>query len=158
MKIMTNEIHMFVIWHQATQFFNIILQQIEAVAEILDVIQYTCNIRNAITIQQKLYNISFEEAREKCRNGNFDVFIVIIVRLKHSIYIMASTHWGTARVEKHMYTIKNTLREQLNSPYGIHSTIDEKEAEHDIQAMTGKKSSYYANHSVWNKEMKEINL
>lgn len=155
---MTNEIHMFVIWHQSIQFFEIILHQIEAIAEILDVIQYTCNIRNAITIQQKLYNISFRAAREKCKNGNFEVFIVIIVRLKHGIYIMTSTHWGNARVERHMYTIKNTLRKKLNSPYGIHSTIDEKEAEHDIWVMTGKKRSYYFDHSVWNKKIRKINL
>ncbi len=155
---MTNEIHMFVIWRQAIQYFEIILQEIEFAAEILDVIQYICNVSHAISIQQQLYNISFDEAQEKCKNGNFDIFIVIIVRLKHSIYIMTPTHWGTARVEKNMYTIKNTLRKKLNAPYGIHSTIDEEEAKHDIWVMTGKRSRYYTNHSVWDKKIKEINL
>lgn len=155
---MIYEIHMFIIWHQAIPFFEYIIETIESKLEILDVIHFTCNRNYAIAIQQKLYNISFEEARKKCASNNFEDFIVIIVRLKHSIYIMASTHWGYARVEKHMYTIKKTLRQILNIPFCIHSTINEEEAERDIWIMTGKKSSYYIDHSVWNKVPKEITL
>lgn len=155
---MTNEIHVFVIWYQAMPFVEYILQEIQSVLEIIDVIQYTCNRSAAITIQQKLYEISFEEAEEKCESGNFEQFIVIIVRVRHSIYIVASTHWGRARVEKHMYTIKNFLRKKIKVPFCIHSTINEKEAERDIWTLTGKKSSEYADSFVWNEKIREIQL
>ncbi|MCX4366208.1 MAG: hypothetical protein OSJ70_10635 [Bacilli bacterium] len=115
--------------------------------EVIDVIKYNYNKSSAIEIQQKLYNISTEEAEEKCRKNNFENFIVIIVRIKHSIYIITSTHWGIARVEKHMYTLKNNLRERINVPFGIHSTINEEEAKHDVQIITGKDINYYMEHS-----------
>lgn len=155
---MINEIHAFVIWHQAIPFFEYILQEIESTLEIMDIIQYTCNQTCAIAIQQKLYDISCEEAQKKCENNNFEKFIVIIVRIKHSIYIMTTTHWGTARVEEHMYTIKNNLRQKINIPFCIHSTINEKEAERDIGILTGKKSCDYINHSIWNRKIREIQL
>lgn len=149
---------MFVIWHQAIPFFDYILQEIGSTLEIVDVIQYTCSRTSAIAIQQELYNISFEEAREKCEISNFEQFIAIIVRVKQSIYMITTTHWGRARVEEHMYTIKNDLRKKINIPFCIHSTISKKEAERDIWVLTGKKSFDYTNYAIWNKKIREIQL
>lgn len=155
---MLHEIHMFIVWHQAISFFEYIIDTIASKLEIIDVIHFTCNKSRAITIQQKLYNISFREAHEKCESNNFEDFIIIIVRLERSIYITTSTHWGIAKVEKHMYMIKDTLRKELNIPFCIHSTISKEEAERDIPLMTGKTTSYYIDHPLWDKMTKEIIL
>jgi len=155
---MIYEIHMFIVWHQAIPFLEYIIETITSTLEIIDVIHFTCNKSYAIAIQQKLYNISFHESQEKCKNNNFEDFIIIIVRLKHATYITTSTHWGIARVEKHMYTIKNTLRKKLNLPFCIHSTISKEEAKSDILIITGKASQHYIDYPLWNRRIKEINI
>lgn len=153
---MESEIHLFVIWAEALPFTTYIIDQLNNYFVILEVLETFCSQTRSIKIQSDLYGFTQQESKKRCEEHNYSHFISIIVRVIYPEYIVAKTRWGIAKVEGNMYTQKNNIRNYLGLPFGIHGTLDEKEAKHDFPILTDYDVGEFFAYRKWNKTIKHI--
>lgn len=155
---MTPEVHLFIIWAEAFPYADYVIGELSKKFIILEVLEVFCDFSRSIIVQQCLYGFSQKDAELRCVKNELSNYIAVIVRVEAPEYIITTARWGEARVERHLYSEKTALRNCINLPYGIHGTIDNYEAEHDILVATGFNIQVFSEKTEWNHSVKKIIL
>ena len=135
---MKSELHDFILWENAIPEYEKIIKEMKISFEIKRVYKISWLKEKFENNLKRFYGVTLANPAEKkslCGNGSF---LFIIVEDKNPIHEKRKTSLGTQMVNSNIYDKKMKLRKILGSGFLIHSSIHEKEANHDFMMLLGK--------------------
>lgn len=135
---MESELHAFILWENAVPKSKEIIDYIKEKFEICKIHKIKWPESKFADNLKRFYGVTLTNPIEKesiCGNGPF---LLVTVLDKNPKYGKRKTSLGSQIVNTNIYDQKMEYRKKLGSGYIIHSSIHEKEANHDFTLLLGK--------------------
>jgi len=135
---MESELHAFILWENAVPKSEQIIDNIKEKFEICKIYKIEWPKSKFADNLKRFYGVTLANPIQKesiCGNGPFLLVIVLDKNPKHG---KRKTSLGSQIVNTNIYDQKMEYRKKLGSGYIIHSSINEKEANHDFTLLLGK--------------------
>jgi hypothetical protein len=157
---MESEIHSFILWENARHQSKKIIKDLEEKFQILEIFGIFWPKKKFAQNLKRFYGITLTDPHKKesiCGNGSF---LLIIVLDKNPIHGKRKTSLGSQIVNTNIYDHKMQSRRILGSGYIIHSSIHQKEANHDFTLLLGKNIDQLKTElkKPWNGKIKEKHI
>ena len=157
---MKEELHLFIIWENARNKQEEIVNDIKEKFEIINIYDMNWSKNKFSNNLSRFYGTNLPDGSAKeqhCGNGKF---LLIIVKDTNPQYEERMTSKGPKIVNINMFDKKELYRKNTGGGHKIHATNDEKETNHDITLLLGKNVEDYKheNQEKWNGKIEDINL
>jgi len=157
---MESEIHSFILWEKARSQLKKTIKDLEAKFEILEILEIFWPKNKFAQNLKRFYGTTLTDPQKKeavCGNGSF---LLIIVSDKNPIHGKRKTSIGSQIVNTNIYDQKMQIRRILGSEYIIHSSIHQKEANHDFTLLLGKNIEQLKKElkKPWNNKIEEKHI
>ena len=155
---MKEELHLFIIWQNARDKQNEILDDIKQNFEIIQVYDMEWSKEKFANNLTRFYGTNLPAGSGKevhCGNGKF---LLIIVKDLNPVYEDRKTSKGTKYVNIHLFDKKDEYRMLTGGGHKIHATNNEIETNHDLTLLLGKNVEDYLreNSQEWNGQIQDI--
>lgn len=150
------EVHLFIIWENAREKENEILEDIKSNFTILGLYNITWSREKFSQNLSRFYgtNLPKNSGKEQhCGNGTF---LLVIVEVENPIYEKRDTSKGMQTVNINMFDKKTYYRELTGGGHKIHATNSEEETNHDLSLLLGKNIADYLKNFDPNQEIQPI--
>ena len=150
------EVHLFIIWQNALDKKQEILEDINKNFEILRIYQIEWSKEIFSENLSRFYGTNLPAGcgkEQHCGNGPF---LLIIVKDKISKYETRATSKGDQIVNVHMFDKKTYYRELTGGGHKIHATNSQEETNHDITLLLGVSVEDFLKQDLSNKEIIEL--
>lgn len=132
------EIHLFIIWENALDKKEEILQDIKTHFEIINIYENTWSKDKFSENLSRFYGTNLPQGSGKEQHCGTGPFLLIIVKDNHPKYEMRATSRGAELVNVNLFDKKTQYREWTGGGHRIHATNNTKETNHDITLLLGK--------------------
>lgn len=155
---MKEELHLFIIWQNARNKQEEIIEDIRKNFNIIKVYNMCWSQNEFSNNLSRFYGTNLPKGSGKeqhCGNGEF---LLIIVKDLKPKYEERMTSKGSKVVNTNMFDKKEQYRKWTGGGHRIHATNDEKETNHDLTLLLGKNIEDYLkeNSKQWNEEIEDI--
>ena len=156
---MKKELHLFIIWENARNKQNEILEDIKKNFKILNVYEVEWAKENFSNNLTRFYGTNLPAGSDKevhCGNGKF---LLIIIQDLNPKYEERDTSKGKKVVNINLFDKKTEYRNLTGGGHKIHSTNSETETNHDITLLLGKNVEDYLKYNgetKWNGKIEEL--
>lgn len=142
----TNELHLFIIWSNASKEFRKIMDDIRSNFEIIKIFEVEWEEERFVTNLVRFYahsqsHLCEEEIRDvmeaKKEHCGGERFLVVAVLDANPVYEKKETSSGTAYVNKKMFESKERYRELTGGGHKVHATNSVEEADKDLIMLFG---------------------
>jgi hypothetical protein len=137
MKLLNNEMHIFIIWEHAQNIKRKIISDIEKNFTIIDIYNILWDQDNYSDNMTRFYGQNLVNGSGKeieCGKGRFSLIIVLDNR---PCYMERLTSKGAKIVNTRMYDAKSRYRDWTGGGHKIHATNDPAETMHDLYLLLG---------------------
>ena len=135
---MKSEYFAFILWENARKHQTQIIKDIETKFQICKIFDITWPKNRFKRNLKRFYGVTLVDPAEKerqCGNGSF---LLLVVADRTPIHGKRKTSLGSQIVNTNIYDNKMEYRRLLGSGFIIHSSIHQKESEHDFMLLLGK--------------------
>jgi len=135
---MNSELHAFILWEYARNKSKEIIDDLETRFEICQIYEISWPKTKFAKNLKRFYGVTLANPIQKesqCGNGPF---LLIIIRDNNPKHGKRKTSLGSQIVNTNVYDLKMQYRRMLKSGFIIHSSIHEKESNHDFTLLLGK--------------------
>lgn len=148
---MREELHLFIIWENARDKQNEIIEDIKKNFKILNIYEMKWDKEHFSNNLSRFYGTNLPKGSGKETHCGTGEFLLIIVKDTNPIYEERQTSKGGKTVNTNMFDKKEQYRKLTGGGHKIHATNDEKETNHDITLLLGKNIEDYIkeNNSEW---------
>ena len=136
-KIKT-EIQLFIIWENARKETNKLFTEIKKNFIINQVYEISWTPNNIIHNLKRFYGITLPNPEKKANQCGKGSFLLVIVTDTNPIHGIRGTSMGKQLVNTNIYDTKRKIRQIVAGDYPIHSSIHQKEANHNLTLLLGK--------------------
>lgn len=154
--MMEKETHLFIIWENALQYKNQILNEIKEKFEILNIYEIEWQKEKFLENLSRFYGTNLPNAKEKAEHCGIGKFLLIIVNDGNPIYEMRNTSKGEKLVNINLFDAKEKYRKLSGGGHKIHATNNEKETNHDLTLLLGTCVKDYTNSNQKQENIIEI--
>jgi hypothetical protein len=155
---MNEELHSLILWENSRKDSEKVIESIKEKFEICQIFEIEWPKQKFVSNLKRFYGITLADPQNKKSKCGDGPFLLIIIRDQNPIDGKRKTSLGSQIVNTNIYDFKMKTRKTLGSGYSIHSSIHQKEANHDFMLLLGKSleeiSADYKN--PWNGEIKEL--
>lgn len=156
---MKSEIHLFIIWENARDKQQQILDDIKNNFKIIRIFEMQWNKENFSRNLSRFYGTNLPKGsgkEEHCGNGKF---LLIIVKDESPKYEERATSKGSQTVNVNLFDKKTQYRELTGGGHKIHATNNEKETNHDITLLLGKNiEDFLEENKEYEENISELNI
>ena len=135
---MKQELHSLILWENARKDSKIIIDSIELKFEICKIYEIFWPTENFANNLKRFYGVTLADPQNKKRKCGDGAFLLIIIRDKNPIKGKRKTSLGSQIVNTNIYDFKMKIRKMLGSGFIIHSSIHQREANHDFTFLLRK--------------------
>lgn len=132
------EIHLFIIWENALNKKEEILEDIKKNFEIINIYENTWSKDKFSENLSRFYGTNLPQGSGKEQHCGTGPFLLIIVKDNQPKYEMRATSRGAELVNVNLFDKKAQYREWTGGGHRIHATNNTKETNHDITLLLGK--------------------
>jgi len=157
---MNVELHSLILWEKARKDTDKIVKDLQTKFEICEIYEiYWTNTIFAKNLK-RFYGVTLadpEEKKRKCGSGPFLLILILDNNPKHG---KRKTSLGSQTVNTNVYDLKMQYRRMLGTGYIIHSSIHQKEANHDFTLLLGKNVKELINNfdKPWDGKIKNMDI
>jgi len=153
---MTQEIHIFIVWDNASEFFNNIIEDLTHHVTIKQVIKVSWSTDLFSENLTRFYGQNLPPGCDKETHvGNAPFHLIIIEDSKPS-YAQRDTTKGNLSVNTNIFDLKQKYRLMTGGGHKIHATNNSKESKHDILLLLGKDSNEFSQIDNWDGNIIEL--
>lgn len=137
---MKDELHLFIIWSNGRNKQEEILEDMIKNFEIIKVYEIEWTKDNFAKNLSRFYGTNLPKNCKKEENCGTDKFLLIVLKVKNSVYDKRNTTRGEEIVNVKMFDKKTEYRELTGGAYvgRVHGTNNEVETNHDLTLLLGK--------------------
>ena len=156
---MKKELHLFILWENARNKQNEILDDINKNFKILNVYDIEWAKENFSNDLTRFYGTNLPAGSDKeihCGNGRF---LLIILQDLNPVYEERDTSKGTKIVNTNLFDKKTEYRNWTGGGHKVHATNSQSETNHDITLLLGKNVEDYLKDNgekEWNGKIEEL--
>jgi hypothetical protein len=135
---MEQELHSMILWENAKKDSETIINSIKDKFEICKIYEIFWPKENFTNNLKRFYGVTLADPQNKkikCGDGSF---LLIIIRDKNPKKGKRKTSLGSQIVNINIYDFKMKIRKMLGTGFIIHSSIHQREANHDFTLLLGK--------------------
>lgn len=127
------KLQLFLIWHNAIEYYPYIIQKLSSLFTIIGVYQTEWNRIKTLYKMIKLYQFTIAEAQRKLSECGYGKVIIILVEDAAPISKLYITKYGNIPVSKRAQEVKEEIRNFLKEKNLIHGTMIDFELKNDIK-------------------------
>lgn len=155
-KKFSSEVHLLIIWGNASKWKSTILEDLSTNVEIKCVYKVTWSDQLFSRNLTRFYGQHLPAGSDKELHIGKLAFHVVIVEDKNPIYANRSTTRGECSVNINIFDLKQKYREMTGGGHMIHATNNTHESKHDLWLLFKKKQEYFIDMSAWDGAIIEI--
>ncbi len=126
------ELQLFLIWHNAIEYYPYIIQKLSSSFIIRGVYETVWNRTKTLYKMIELYQFTFDQAKIKLSECGYGKVIIILVEDTAPIPKLYITKYGIIPVSKRAQEVKADIRNFLGNKNLIHGTMIDFELQNDI--------------------------
>ena len=155
---MDTELHAFIIWKNARDMTNDILNDLKKKFELLEVYEVNWSPEFFSDNMSRFYGVNLPPGAFKANQHDFGPFLLCIIEDKNPIYGNRETAKGETHVNINTFDAKQTYRSWTGGGNNIHASNTEEETEHDLILLLGKNLKDIRNSlpQAWNGKIKSV--
>ena len=153
---MTSEIHIFIVWDNASNFSKQIIKDLSSCVTIKQVLKVTWSTSLFSENLTRFYGQNLPPDCDKEKHIGNGPFHLIVVEDLNPNYEERETTKGKLSVNANIFDLKQKYRLMTGGGHKIHATNNSIEAKHDIWLLLGKDSTQYFKIKNWDGDIPEI--
>lgn len=135
---MEQETHVFIIWENARNKTEKVFSEIERRFQICEVYEIKWSNDNFEKNLKRFYGVTLVNPSKKISQCGTGPFLLLIVKDNSPKHGLRKTSLGKQVVNTNIYDSKREFRKFLGGGFPIHSSIHEKEANHNLTLLLGE--------------------
>jgi hypothetical protein len=132
------ELHIFILWPSALHVADRIYDDLERRFELVDSVLLHWDDERFDENLVRLYGTTLPKRGQKVGDAAEIPFHVLVVRDPEPVYAPRQRSWGIGPANASTYDAKLRYRGWAGGGYGVHATIDRREAERDLLLLLGR--------------------
>lgn len=153
-----SRLYLVIIWEKSRNKTDIILEDLKKKFIIRDVYEVKWSKENFLNNLKRFYGQSLPDAQEKAQLCGTGPFLLIIVSDPHPKFGEIRNSNEKDMVNDNINDSKVKYRKWIGKDFTVHSSISEKETEHDLTLLCGKNTEYLEKElpAMWNGSIKKL--
>ena len=153
---MKSEIHIFIIWNNASGFFDHIINDLSKHVLIKQVLKVSWSSQNFSENLARFYGANPPPDSGKEKHIGKGPFHLIIVEDRQPIYATRETSKGNLTVNTNIFDLKQKYRSETGGGHKIYATNNLDESKHDVRLILEADFNEYAKSKEWDGKLIEI--